>query len=211
MRGNAPEVIQTSAMDCGPAVLASVLSGFGAKVSYPRLREACQTDVDGTSIDTLEELANRFGLEAEQMMLPNDFVLSAGSGNLPCIAIVTLPNGLTHFVAVWRQMFGFVQIMDPARGRSWIRKDRFLNMLYQHRVSVPAEDWLDYARSDEFGALLAEGLSALGVTDAEANELIAGARAAASWQALARLDAAIRMCRSIYDGKRKRPASCSRC
>ena len=33
MRSNAPEVIQSSAMDCGPAVLASLLGGFGASVS----------------------------------------------------------------------------------------------------------------------------------------------------------------------------------
>ena len=39
---------------------------------YPRLRETCQTDVDGTSIDMLEALAIRFGLVAEQIMLPTD-------------------------------------------------------------------------------------------------------------------------------------------
>ena len=52
-----PEVVQTSAMDCGPACLKALLEGFGITVSYGRLREACQTDVDGTSIDTLEVVA----------------------------------------------------------------------------------------------------------------------------------------------------------
>lgn len=65
----AHEVIQTSAMDCGPAALKCLLEGFGVPVSYGRLREACQTDVDGTSIDALEEVARRLGLEAEQVML----------------------------------------------------------------------------------------------------------------------------------------------
>jgi ATP-binding cassette subfamily B protein len=55
----APEAIQTSSMDCGPATLKSLLSGFGIKTSYGRLREACHTSVDGTSIDTLEELRIR--------------------------------------------------------------------------------------------------------------------------------------------------------
>jgi hypothetical protein len=50
-----PEVIQTSAMDCGPAGLKALLGGFGIEASYGRLREACHTDVDGTSIDTIEE------------------------------------------------------------------------------------------------------------------------------------------------------------
>lgn len=203
MRRNVPEVTQTSAMDCGPAVLSSVLVGFGASVSFPRLREACQTDVDGTSIDTLEDLANRFGLAAEQVVLPNDFIFGGAGSNLPCIAIVRLPNGLTHFIAVWRQAFGFVQIMDPARGRSWMRQDRFRDMLYQHQVAVPAEDWLEYARSDEFQAYLAEGLRALRIDTPTAQSLLTDACEADDWQAVARLDAAIRMCRSMWKGRRK--------
>ena len=70
-----PEVVQTSTMDCGPAALKCLLDGFGLPVSYGRLREACQTDVDGTSIDTLEDVAVQLGLEAEQIMLPVDYVL----------------------------------------------------------------------------------------------------------------------------------------
>jgi ATP-binding cassette subfamily B protein len=35
-------------MDCGPAALKCLLEGFGIPVSYGRLREACQTDVDGS-------------------------------------------------------------------------------------------------------------------------------------------------------------------
>ncbi|HYO65422.1 MAG TPA: cysteine peptidase family C39 domain-containing protein [Archangium sp.] len=69
-----PEVIQTSAMDCGPAALKSLLDGFGVPVSYGRLREACQTDVDGTSIDVIEALAVTLGLNAEQSMLPRDYL-----------------------------------------------------------------------------------------------------------------------------------------
>src|SRR4030095_3157582 len=71
-----PEVIQTSAMDCGPAALKCLLDGFGRPVSYGRLREACQTDVDGTSIDTLEDLAVALGLDAEQVLVPPDHVVT---------------------------------------------------------------------------------------------------------------------------------------
>jgi ATP-binding cassette subfamily B protein len=45
----AVEVIQTSGMDCGPAALKCLLEGFGLPIAYGRLREACQTDVDGPS------------------------------------------------------------------------------------------------------------------------------------------------------------------
>ena len=63
-----PEVVQTSATDCGPAALKALFAGFGMYLSYGRLREACQTDVDGTSIDTLETIATRLGLDVEQRM-----------------------------------------------------------------------------------------------------------------------------------------------
>jgi ABC-type bacteriocin/lantibiotic exporter with double-glycine peptidase domain len=59
-----PEVIQISATDCGPAAVKSVFAGMGLELNYRVLREACQTDVDGTSIDTLEELSMQLGLDA---------------------------------------------------------------------------------------------------------------------------------------------------
>ena len=61
----APEVVQASTMDCGPAALKCLLEGFGISVSYPRLQEACQTDVDGSSINVIEQVAVRLGLEAQ--------------------------------------------------------------------------------------------------------------------------------------------------
>ena len=51
-----PEAVQTSAMDCGPASLKSLLEGFGISASYGRLHEACQTDVDGTNYDSSFEI-----------------------------------------------------------------------------------------------------------------------------------------------------------
>ena len=78
-----PEIVQTSAVDCGPACLAALLAGFGLPASYGRLREACQTSVDGTSIDTMEQLANRLGLEAEQIVVPPDHVAIPEAGALP--------------------------------------------------------------------------------------------------------------------------------
>ena len=86
-----PEVVQTSAMDCGPAALKCLLEGFGIPVSYGRLREACQTDVDGTSIDTLEEVAVQLGLEAEQVMVPVDHLLLPEAQALPALVVVRLP------------------------------------------------------------------------------------------------------------------------
>lgn len=191
-----PEVVQTSNMDCGPAALKCLLEGFGIPVNYGRLREACQTGVDGTSIDTLEAIANQLGLQAEQIMLPSDHVLLDEAHALPAIAVVALPNGVTHFVIVWRRFGRFVELMDPAVGRRWVSAARFMSDLYPHRQTVAAEDWRAYAGSDDFLAPLRSRLHLLGVDNGPA---LAAAVDDPSWQSLAALDAAVRMLASLAD------------
>src|SRR5919108_1206729 len=149
-----PEVVQTSAMDCGPATLKCLLEGFGISVSFGRLREACQTDVDGTSIDTLEEVAVRLGLEAEQVILPVDHVLLPEAQALPALIVVRLPNGITHFVVAWRRHGYIMQVMDPATGRRWPTCQRFLRELYVHTMPFPQAIWREWAGSEAcLGAL----------------------------------------------------------
>jgi ATP-binding cassette subfamily B protein len=187
-----PEVVQTSNMDCGPAALKSLLEGFGIPVHYGRLREACQTGVDGTSIDTMEEVANQLGLQAEQIMLPADHVLIDESRALPAIAVVALPNGVTHFVIVWRRFGRFVELMDPAVGRRWVSAARLLSDLYIHAQTVAAGDWREYAASEDFLAPLRQRLASLGI-----NHTGDIATKDAGWRSLAALDAGVRMLESL--------------
>src|SRR5271170_7972035 len=110
-------------MDCGPACLKSLLEGFGVNVSYGRLREACQTDVDGTSIDVMEDVAVQLGLEAEQILVPLDHVFLPETDALPALAVWRNPDGAPHFVILWREAFGRVMVMDPGSGRKWLTRD----------------------------------------------------------------------------------------
>jgi ABC-type bacteriocin/lantibiotic exporter with double-glycine peptidase domain len=193
-----PEVVQTSNMDCGPAALTSLLDGFGIPVNYGRLREACQTDVDGTSIDTIEEVANQLGLQAEQIMLPADHVLLSEARALPAIAVVVLPSGITHFVIVWRKFGKFVELMDPAAGRRWVSTARFLSDLYLHQQPVAAGDWRTYAGSADFLAPLRRRLRSLGIND---NHAIEAATNDPDWRSLAALDAGVRMLESLASSR----------
>ncbi len=188
-----PEVVQTSNMDCGPAALKCLLEGLGINVHYGRLREACQTDVDGTSIDTLEVVANQLGVQAEQIMLPVDHVLLPPARALPAIAVVVLPNGITHFVVVWRCHGQYVQIMDPAIGRRFVPRERFLNELYVHKMPVPSRDWREYAGTDDFLGPLRQRLAQLEIPDT----LLQTAAADPGWRRIAALDAGVRMLESI--------------
>jgi ABC-type bacteriocin/lantibiotic exporter with double-glycine peptidase domain len=191
-----PEAIQTSAMDCGPASLKALLEGFGIPVSYGRLREACQTDVDGTSIDQIEEAAVQLGLDAVQVMVPADHLLAPEAGALPAIAVVKQPGGETHFVVLWRRHGNWVQIMDPAVGRRWTSAANLRAELYIHKQSVPAATWREWAATGAFLKPLGSRLRRLG---AQADPAIANALKDNSAAALARLDAAVRMTEALVE------------
>lgn len=146
----AAEVLQSSAMDCGPAALKCLLDGHGLPIGYGRLREACQTDVDGTSIDTLEEVAVALGLDAEQTLVPVDHLLRPSARALPAIAVVRSPGGLAHFVVLWSCRAGVVQLMDPAVGRCLVSRDALRRRLFIHRMPVPVEAVRSWIGSSEF-------------------------------------------------------------
>ena len=206
----APEVVQTSALDCGPAALKSLLSGFGVRASYSGLREACQTALDGTSIDTIELVANTLGLEAEQLLLPVDHLLIPEVNALPAIVVVTLPNGLSHFVVIWRRHGSFLQLMDPAVGRRWVRAEEFSREIYRHRLQVPASGWRDFAGSDDFRCALSCRLKAVRIGRKAAGELIAKAAEDHGWQSFAALDAACRALAAIQIAQPQSPAEAER-
>jgi ABC-type bacteriocin/lantibiotic exporter with double-glycine peptidase domain len=196
-----PEVVQTSAMDCGPASLKSLFEGFGVSLSYGRLREACQTDVDGTSIDTIEDVAVQLGLEAEQTMIPLDHLLLPEARALPAIVVTTLPNGSTHFVVVWRRHGRFVQVMDPATGRRWPIEERFIQEVYNHALPVPAAAWRAWAGSEEFTGPLRKRMSDVGIGSSTMERLLDVALSDSGWHSIASLDAATRMIQSIIRSK----------
>jgi ATP-binding cassette subfamily B protein len=160
-----PEVIQSSLMDCGPAALKALFGGFGIYLSYDRLREACQTDVDGTSIDVLETLAQNLGLESQQELIPVDLVLLSTSRCLPAIAVQRLADGTAHFVVLWRVQGQLVQIMDPGVGRLWMHRRQFLASLYIHEQVIPAGTWEEWSKSEAFIAGLHERMRSLGVRE----------------------------------------------
>ncbi len=193
------EVIQTSAMDCGPAALKCLFEGFRVPVSYGRLREACQTDVDGTSIDTLEEIAQRLGLEAQQNMLPLDQVFLKEADSLPALIVVRMPNGSTHFVVAWRVIGPFLQVMDPGSGRRWTTVDAFLREVFVHEQTLTGDQWLDWASSDSARALFHERLANLGAGATAAREFTDAAAAAPTWLPFGALDAAIRATQTLVD------------
>ncbi|WP_165942686.1 cysteine peptidase family C39 domain-containing protein [Micromonospora sp. KC721] len=188
----APEVVQTSAMDCGPATLTGLLRGFGIRASYARLRDACATDVDGTSIDAMQDAAQLLGLDVQQVMMPVEHLLSEQAEALPAIVVTRQPGGSTHFVVVWRRHGRLLQVMDPAVGRRWVHAERFLADVYVHEMTIPAAAFNRWARSDAMSGPLRCALAWLGIAPADADAMISAAKAVDGWLGFAALDAAVR-------------------
>jgi ABC-type bacteriocin/lantibiotic exporter with double-glycine peptidase domain len=205
----APEVVQTSTMDCGPASLQAMVQGFNLSVSYGRLREACQTAVDGTSISTMDEIANLLGLDTEEKMVPPDHLLVPQACSLPAIVVVRNPDGANHFVVVWSVAGPWIQVMDPAEGRHWTLRSALLARLYSHQMNVPASAWREWVAEKEFMDTLDVRLAALDIGARDRARLRDQALADPGWQAVAALDAATRMTTSMMSsGAVQRGAAC---
>jgi len=196
-----PEIIQSSMMDCGPASLKALLEGYGIAINYGRLREACQTDVDGTSIDTIEEIACELGLDAIQLIVPVDHLLLTQTDALPALVVIRLPNGLTHFVVVWRTFGQFIQVMDPSTGRSWWSQKNLLERLYTHFLPVADDFAYEWITSEDFISPLRFRLSRMELKDQLIETLIESAVEDPNWQITAALDAATRITSSLIDNK----------
>ena len=196
-----PEVIQTSDMDCGPAALKALFEGFGISLSYGRLREACQTQVDGSSINTIEDVALKLGMNVEQTMLPVDHLPLPEAAALPALLVVTLPNGFTHFVVLWRMQGPFAQVMDPSQGRRWVKWDEFAKEIFIHQYPISAQMWRDWAGENEFLGPLRHRMGRIGIAETLQNQLIDAALADQSWRGLAALDAKVRMVKAMIKAK----------
>lgn len=194
-----PETLQTSLMDCGPSTLKSVFDGHRRPINLERLRERCQTDVDGTSLSAMRDVAERLGLDVDTVMMPRDSVLVPEASALPAIVVLRNPDGLLHFVLAWNQIGSFVQVMDPGRGRSWISEKRLLEQLSEHTLELPTARWREWAGGDDFRAPLLAKMRALGIAGSECARLFEDASRDPSPWSLAALDAATRFVRNLVD------------
>ncbi len=202
-----PEVRQHSTLDCGPAALQSVLEGYGIHVAYEKLVAECEYDPrEGTSIDKMEDVANRLGLNAEQIMLPADHVFLPGGHRGPALVILRAPEKLSHFLVLWRASGERVMTMDPATGRrAWLERDDLLKRIYLHEMSVPAKAWNSWSHSEGFRAGLVERMRRLGLPPGASERLWSEAVRDPSTTSVAALDASVR-----FQASRRDPGNAAR-
>jgi len=189
-----PEVRQRSPLDCGPAALQSVLQGFGVEVEYGKLVDLLEVDSrGGASIDTVEDVANRLGLDAQQVMIPQDHLFLPGGHRGPMIVVATAQGTLKHFLVLWRVSGDRVQVMDPASGlRTWVDQSELRKRLYVHEMAVPATAWKEWSRGPDFRGGLFARMRGVGMPASAIERLWTRASADESLRGMQALDAAVR-------------------
>ncbi len=108
------KVRQLDITDCGAACLASVAGWYGLQFPVARIRQFASTDQKGTNVLGIIEAAEKLGLLAKGVRGSKDAVNSIP---LPAIAHLKLPNGLLHFVVLYKISRSWIDLMDPVDGK----------------------------------------------------------------------------------------------
>lgn len=117
-RRRVPELIQTSAVECGAACLAMILGYYGRKTSVAEIREKCGVGRDGLSALRMVQAARSYGLRVRTISLRvNDFRF------VPLPAIIHWQ--FNHFLVLERWSPSFVDVVDPASGRKRLTAQEF--------------------------------------------------------------------------------------
>src|SRR5947207_532958 len=117
-RKRVPQVSQMSAVECGIACLAMILSYYGRKTSILELRTHYGVGRDGLSALGIVRAARHYGMRVRAISLQqNDFRFV----KLPAI----VHWEFNHFVVVEHWSRKRVDVVDPARGRCRLTPDEF--------------------------------------------------------------------------------------
>ncbi|HEX6292731.1 MAG TPA: peptidase domain-containing ABC transporter [Herpetosiphonaceae bacterium] len=150
-RRRVPVLLQLSAVECGAACLAMILSYYGRQTRVAECRDLCAIGRDGTTALTLAKVARQFGLRVKAYSLE-----PAAFEHVPLPAIVHWD--FKHFVVVERWTPRTVEIVDPALGRCRLTAAEFdehftgvaltfePGVQFAQRRGAPRTSWRGYVR-----------------------------------------------------------------
>jgi ATP-binding cassette subfamily B protein len=142
-RGRVPVLLQLSAVECGAACLAMILTYYGRQTRVAECRAAIGIGRDGVTARTIAQAARGYGLRVRAFSLElTDFQ----SLSLPAIA----HWDFNHFVVVERWSSQAVEIVDPATGRRRLTAEEFEALFTG--VVLTLEPSVHFARSRDQGA-----------------------------------------------------------
>lgn len=113
-----PILLQSEHAECGVVALSIIMRHFGRWVSTESLRVESGVARDGSSADTILQLAHNHGLQAEGYSSDN---LDLSEFGYPCI----VHWNFNHFVVLEGQSNDEYYLNDPANGRRTVSKADF--------------------------------------------------------------------------------------
>jgi hypothetical protein len=186
-----PEVKDTGS-GRATAALRSVLKAYGIGYDDAALTRECNVDDDGASIDDLEDVAVKYGLEAGSVIVPAEHVLLPEAKMLPAIVIVDGDEDSQDFVVAWRLDGDRVLLMHPEDGVKWAPRADVAKSLHEHEMAMPLDEYREALAAPAYLDALVARAVALGVDAASARALVDRAAADPGWRGLGAVDATIR-------------------
>ena len=116
-------VLQDGNKECGSACLLSILRYYGGNAPLDKLAELTNTTKEGTNFFNIKDAAIKLGLQSKAYQLDNINYLK--KINSPSICQINIKNYL-HFVVVYKVTNEYVEIMDPAQGKTIMVIDEFI-------------------------------------------------------------------------------------
>src|SRR5579875_2429492 len=117
-KGRVPEMRQVTAVECGAACLAMVLTYYGYATSVSEVQERCGVGRDGLTALEIVKAARQYGLRVRAVSI-----------NLDDFRYLTLPAivhwEFNHFLLVERWSRQHVDVIDPAFGRRRLTREEF--------------------------------------------------------------------------------------
>ena len=107
------KIKQNDITDCGAACIASIAAYYKLYLPISKIRQYASTDTKGTNVLGLIEACEKLGFEIKAA---KGELSSLYKIPLPAIAHVQLPNGLLHYVVIYKINKKYIFIMDPADG-----------------------------------------------------------------------------------------------
>lgn len=116
--GRVPVILQMSAVECGAACLAMILTYHGRRTSASECRECCGAGRDGATALAIAESARRFGLRVKGY--------SVGLADFRQVSLPAVVHwNFDHFLVVERWSPSAIDVVDPAVGRTRLTAEEF--------------------------------------------------------------------------------------
>jgi len=120
LRRRVPPVLQMTAIECGAACLAMILSYYGRKTKVAEVRDLYGVGRDGLSALGIVKAARSYGMRVRAISL---------QGQIDDFRFISLPVivhwEFNHFMVVERWSADHVDVVDPAVGRKRLSREEF--------------------------------------------------------------------------------------